>query len=178
MKGQNTGSREKIWAFFHPITAMKMKKISKRCYTVYNNDSLKARLDKFENGGKLDAFRHVFFMASFAQKVGAKKLDRLGELHEKHNYKQFLKGDLEQGELPDSLSSVMDLYNNTIGIEIGRNNKKCSLNELKLICINAINNGKTVFMRRDKNGNYLDCNGRKVELIKKWSLDKCLVSQD
>ena len=80
-------------------------------------------------------------MAAFAQKIKIKKLKKLGIAHEKGNYRQFKKYQNEEGERPDSLSNVMDLKNNDLGLKIGSENKKISLADLKELVINEIKNG-------------------------------------
>ncbi|MES2678287.1 MAG: hypothetical protein V4635_00315 [Bacteroidota bacterium] len=172
---------EKRWALWHPFAALKVKKINTRAFAVYNEKDLRIVLDNFPGGGKLDAFRHTFFMAAFAQKIKVKKLRKLGIAHEKGNYRQFLSSETEEGELPDSLASVMDLQNNELGFKIGSANKDSSLASLKTLVINDITAGKAVIMRRNKNGEYVDCNNARVKKtapVKKWSLPKCLVRSD
>lgn len=118
---------ERRWAILHPFAAIKIKKISSACENYYSPTILKSKLDSFANGGKLDAYRHIFFIASFAQKVKASKIIKLGIAHEKSNYVQFQKYSFENGETPDSLSTVMDLQNNQLGVKIGSNQKKIDL---------------------------------------------------
>jgi len=170
---------EKLWALGHPIAAIKIKNVYKQATIIYRQKTIAAALDNFSNGGKLDAFRHYFYMAAFAQKVKATKLRKLGEAHEKHNYKQFLKSQLEEGEVPDSLSSVMDLKNNELGFKMGESNKKTDLETLKKSVIEKIKAGDAFIMNRNKKGDYLDCDN-KIYLLnakeKKWRLPKCLVS--
>ena len=130
MKSQKLSSYEKCWAIGHPFAAVKVKKISKRCYKIYNKITTNKQLDTFSNGGTLDAFRHAFFMAAFAQKIKVKKLNKLGIAHEKGNYKQFLKNEYENNELPDSIATVMDLKNNALGFIIAQKHKTESLDKI------------------------------------------------
>jgi hypothetical protein len=179
---QKRSRQEWCWAITHPVAALKVKQVSKKCYFIYNNTpSLKNELDSFSNGGKLDAFRHIFFMAAFAQKVKPKKLVRLGIAHEKANYRNFLKGKKEDREFADSLGTVMDLKNNETGILIGRGNKKAGLSDLKNLVLNEIKNGKAVIMKRRKNGMYEDCNGKLIDTALfsgKWFVPKCMVNSN
>ena len=171
---------EKVWAISHPVAALRLKKVYQNCFVIYRQNNIKGQLDTFENGGKIDAFRHVFFMAAFSQKVKVKKIRKLGVAHERGNYLQFKRGQFEEGELPDSLSSVMDLQNNELGFEIGLSNKKIGLENLKEIVINRIIKGEAMIIKRNKQGYYLDCNNKIIELPgeKKWQLKKCLVSSN
>lgn len=178
---QNRSKYEWLWALGHPFAAVKVKMITKKCYFIYNNDpNLKNQLDHFSNGGKLDAFRHVFFMAAFAQKIKVKKLRKLGIAHEKGNYRQFLRSQNEDGEIPDSLETVMDLKNNEVGFEIGKENKKAALENLKDIVVSEIKKGKAMIMKRNNKGIYLDCSNKPIDLwmFRTWSTPKCLVSSD
>jgi hypothetical protein len=167
-------SNEWRWAFFHPFAALKVKKITRQCDQLVKNKNIS--LDGQINGGKLDAFRHVFYMAAYARKMGTRKLRRLGLAHEKGNKKMFTRGVLEEGELPDSLSTVMDLKNNEVGFTIGKENRKAALDELCGIVLDRIKKGDAVIMKRDGGGNYLTCDDRPVIIRKKsWNIPKCLV---
>lgn len=169
------------WAFWHPLAALKVKKITKKCDKEVSRIALVTQLDSFNNGGKSDAFRHSFFMAAYTQKIKVKKLRKLGEAHEKGNYRQFLRSRLENGEVADSLGTAMDLFNNELGFKIGFANKKTSLEMLSGIIISEIKTGKAVIMKRDRHGNYLDCEGKPVNpgvYIQKWFIPKCLVASD
>jgi len=164
------------WAVLHPIAALKVKKIKRNCDKYYQDSSLKFQLDRFENGGKLDAFRHVFYMSAFSQHIKTKKLRKLGEAHEKGNYRQFLKGGKEHGELPDSLGSVMDLKNNEIAFKLSTKTNYLRLEELKNEVIALIKNNGVYFILRDENGNYLNCERQVIRIANKWQNDKCLVT--
>lgn len=174
-------SAEKKWSLCHPISALKIKKIYKKCLPIYKNVANEKLLDSFSNGGKLDAFRHFFFMAAFSQKIKSKKLRNLGIAHEKGNYKDFLKGKNEDGEIPDSLSTVMDLLNNDSGIAFGIKNNKKTPEELKLFILEEIKKGNAFYFKRDFLGRYLTCDNAviAIENYKKvWFVPKCLVTTD
>jgi hypothetical protein len=178
---QKISGPELKWAFFHPVAAVKVKCISKSCKKIYDEKvkSNDPALDHFSYGGKLDAFRHVFYMSAFARKIKVKKLRKLGEAHEKGDYRTFLNSKREFGELPDSVAGQMDLTNNEIGFSIGEKNRKMKLNELQKAVMEAITEGKAVIIKRNAKGNYLDCNGNEIDLEKfhgKWSIPKCLVN--
>jgi hypothetical protein len=172
---------EKKWALFHPFAAMKVKKIQDECVKNYDQRELRQSLDSFPAGGKLDAFRHVYSMAAFSQKIRTGKIRRLGEAHEKGNYRQFKKQQLEEGEKPDSLSSVMDLKNNDLGITIGCNNRSLDLRALGQLVIGAIDEGKALVFKRNNRGEYLDCENKPVDpkkYARRWYVPKCLVRSD
>ncbi len=177
-KFSDRSSYEKHWGFFHPFAALKVKKIYKQCLPYYNELKKTNALDVFENGGKLDAFRHAFFMAAFTQKIKVKKIRKLGIAHEKGNYKHFLNGINEQGELPDSLSSVMDLQNNELGLQVGSENKKKDLRDLRDLVTEEIKKGSAVYFKRNLNAKYQTCSGEIIELENyrsKWFIPKCLM---
>lgn len=173
------GKHEKRWAYLHPFAAVKLKNTKKKCDIIYSAVKDANSLDSYENGGKLDAFRHMFYMSVFAVKVSPNKVRKLGIAHEKDNYISFLKSQNEDGEKADSLSCEMDLLNNEIGIGLAKTNgKKISAVDLRTICMKQINDGNAYFMKRDSLGNYLTCAGEKInfELYKnKWNVPKCLV---
>jgi len=175
------GLPELAWALSHPFAALQVKKLTKKCNAISDPKLINTQLDGFTNGGQADAYRHCFFMAAYAQKIKIKKLRKLGKAHEKTNYRQFLKSGKENGEQPDSLASVMDLINNELGFKLGADHKKIPLKELQQITVSEIKNGKAVIMKRSKNGTYLTCEGKEIDLSSfknKWNIPKCLLASD
>ena len=175
------GFSEYKWSFFHPIAAMRVRKITETCNKMANSRTVKLALDSFSNGGKIDAFRHIYYMASYSQVVKGYKIKKLGIEHEKSNYRQFRNLETENDELPDSLSSVMDLRNNELGIKLGLANRNLNPNELQSLVIEEIKKGNALIMLRKKNGNYLNCKGEVIDLKQykqRWSIPKCLVRSD
>jgi hypothetical protein len=166
------------WAFFHPFSALRVKHITGRCDVLYQAYKKRAEPDAFENGGRLDAFRHCFYMAAYAQKIKRRKLIRLGHAHEKGNYKSFLRSQTEEGELADFMSCEMDLFNNYLGISLGSENRNLDLDSLAVLVITAIYQGRAAIMKRNVNGQYLKCGGEVLDLDrfkKDWMRPKCLV---
>lgn len=171
-------SYEKRWALARPFAALKIKKIYKKCLPYYLEVKKTGSLDTCENGGKLDAFRHAYFMAAFAQKINVKKIRKLGIAHEKGNYKRFLKGIKEDGELADSLSTVMDLHNNELGFKIGVANSKIDYKKLRDEVATQIFSGKSLFFKRNARNQYVTCNGSLIildDFKNKWFIPKCLI---
>ena len=169
---------EKWWAFFHPFIAKKAYKLTLKARETAKVVAKDSVLDHDENGGQVDAFRHSYWMALLSQKIKPKKAFKLGKAHEMGNKLSFIKGDYEDGTQADSLSSAMDIYNNAVGIEIGRANKKVTEEELKQLVIQSVLSGDMRILKKDKQGNYLDCNGNKIDLVlysRKWSVPKCLI---
>ncbi|PJB15106.1 MAG: hypothetical protein CO118_05150 [Flavobacteriales bacterium CG_4_9_14_3_um_filter_32_8] len=169
---------EKWWVVSHPFVAKKALKV-----TIYTREIAKEvkedKLLKGEgNGDQIDAFRHTFWMANLMLEIGGRRAKKLGKAHEKGNYKDFKKHRLEDGILPDRISSEMDLFNNEVGIELG---KKCSKFELKSIVIDLVLNGNCKIIKMDKEGSFIDCEGNIIpaESLKgKWENEKCLVSSN
>src|SRR5437763_1189417 len=103
---------EKWWAFTHPFIACKAYKLSVKAMEATKEMMKDSTIDHDSNGGQLDAFRHSYWMALLSQKISPRKAKRLGKAHEKGDYLNFKKHRLEDGLLPDSMASVMDLCNN------------------------------------------------------------------
>jgi len=172
-----TSRYEFWWALGHPFAALKVKKIYSKASKLYDENSLKVKLDAYPSGGKLDAFRHVFYFAAFAQKIKPNKVLKLGKAHEKTNYLDFKRGILEDKFAADSLSCVMDLLNNEVGVKLGRENKNKSLEELKLKVIDLVNNGDVYHILRDREGRFIDCNNNVIDMSiykGKWYIPKCI----
>lgn len=175
----NISKYERRWALFHPFAACRIKKHQKEMYAVYKEVRGSNLLDAYASGGRLDAFRHVFAMAYFVRFVKPHKLRQLGRAHERGNYLHYRKGILEEGELPDSIATVMDLRNNEIGISLGCENGNLTIGELKLKVIEKIKDGGAFILLRDSAGRYLDCERCVIEaeeLKGAWRTPRCLVA--
>jgi len=175
-------SRAEIsWALKHPVAALRVKKITRQCDVIYAEYKERGQPDQLENGGRLDAFRHTFYMAAYAQKINKRKLVQLGLAHEAGNYSDFLNAKLENGEIPDFFSCEMDLYNNELGIKTGSENQELTLDSLAGLVVQTISEGRAVIMKRNKNAMYLKCSGEVLQLelySKEWRVPKCLVNSD
>src|SRR5690242_10088453 len=87
-----TSRYEFWWALGHPFAALKVKKVYSKASKLFDQNELKVKLDVYTSGGKLDAFRHVFYFAAFAQKIKPRKVLKLGKAHERTNYLDFKRG--------------------------------------------------------------------------------------
>lgn len=176
----NLSKYEKRWALVHPFTAVKVKKHQREMYVICKEVKQQKLLDTFENGGKLDAFRHMFAMAYFSKYISVKKLRKLGIAHEKGNYLQYLNNQSDEaGELPDSVSSVMDLKNNDIALSMAKEVKKLSIEEVEQKVINLILAGGGFIIKRNREGLYVDCDGNIIsrqKMYKQWNIPKCLTA--
>ncbi len=169
---------EKWWVATHVFVAKKTLKISE--YAKQTADSLThdTILDGDPAGGQVDAFRHCFWMSMLTQQIGWRRAGKLGNAHEKSNYLDYKKHRNEEGILPDKISSDMDYVNNDTGIQIGLDNPELSRDSLKTLIIRKIKAGELLIIKKDKNGNYLDCDGNIIDLKKYygiWEIPKCLV---
>ena len=173
---------EKWWVFTHPFVASGAFKITTEARK--ESDSLMAilALDSDPYGGQIDAFRHAYWMARLAQTMKWKKAIRLGKAHEKANKISFKKNRFdEEGLLPDSVSTTMDLFNNEVGVAIGCNFKFVSKQQIRDKVIQEIKSGRMRIILKNKQGNELKCDGKvldKNEFAGKWSIPKCLVNSD
>ena len=169
---------EKRWVKRHVFVARKAFRISLQAEALY----LKAMQDSIitgpENGGNPDAFRHALWMAMLTQSIGKKKALRLGKAHEKANYAYFLQHRLEYGQLPDSVSSVMDLLNNETGAQLGLDMPKANVHELQTALLQLVQNGKLHIIKTKPDGAWLMCDGTEPDGTQwqgQWHIPKCLV---
>ena len=110
---------------------------------------------------------------------------KLGIAHEKGNYLTFKKGKLEDGEHPDSMSSVMDMMNNKKGIETGMilktekpmNDREALIRKM----IAVLKKGQAFILLKDMGNHFLTCNHDMIDsrlYQEKWNIPKCLVKSD
>ena len=168
----------KKWVILHPFKAKKALKISLEVQRISDSIQQTTLLDGDASGGQVDAFRHAFWMARLHQELGKSAARTLGKAHEKENCITFKKGKLEDGVLPDEISSTMDLWNNEQGLKLIKKGSKISEKGLIFRVINAIKSGKMKIIKKDKKENFLTCDGfiiPKIELKGKWKNNKCLI---
>ena len=169
---------EKTWVIFHSFKAKKAYLISLEAESLKDSIKNTRVVGSDNNGGHLDAFKHSFWMARLTQSIGNRSAYSLGKAHEKGNYQTFKKGKLEDGFLPDKPSTDMDLFNNKVGIEIGEKFKSSPKHKLINIVIDSVLNGRMRVLLKDTNGNFLDCDKKRIpldSLKNKWNTKKCLV---
>lgn len=172
---------KKIWVLFHPFKAKKTLKISNETKRVADSIAKTNLLDGDAAGGQVDAFRHGYWMARLTQEMGKRAARSLGKAHEKENYLTYRKRKLENGVIPDEISSEMDLYNNDQGIKLISKGGKVPKKGLIYRIINAIKSGKLKIIKKDKKGNFLTCKGEVIaqeDLKGKWKNNKCLISSE
>ncbi len=180
-KFNKLSSAKKWWVIFHPFKAKKALKISLEANRVSDSIRHTNLLDRDHAGGQVDAFRHAYWMARLKEEIGTRAARSLGKSHEKDNHKMFKKRKLEEGVLPDEISSEMDLYNNEIGLSLTSKGIKTPKKGLIYRVINAITAGKMKIIKKDKKGRFLTCNSLIIKssaLKGKWKNDKCLVNSN
>jgi hypothetical protein len=169
---------EKCWVLFHPFKATTSLRITKIVLSDVDSVKKTGTLGSDLNGGKLDAFKHAYWMASLTVTIGKKKSLRLGKAHEKGNWQEFKKHRLEDSILPDSVSSSMDLHNNSAGAGVVIKCENISKNIIRERIIDLLKEGKLVIIKKDDQGNYLYCDGTFIDTNKwkgKWDIPKCLI---
>ena len=169
------------WVIFHPFKAKKALQLSKVANKVTDSIRKTSLLDGDPSGGQVDAFRHAFWMAILKQEIGNSAAKSLGKAHEKENYQTFKKRKLEDGVVPDEISSIMDLHNNEEGLKLIKRRSKTSQKTLIYKIVNAIKAGKMKIIKKDIHGNYLTCKEKvilKESLKGKWKNNKCLISSN
>lgn len=173
---------EKRWVRHHPCAALKVRTITYLVRKEVIEYSRKNLVDTLFNGGTADAFRHCYWMALCAQKIGSKKALSLGEAHEKGNREQFEKGLTEDAILQDSISCLMDLYNNRIGIGLVSDQKSKDAETLKFHILEKIKQGELMILKRNISNQFIDCEGntviKPIGHQRKWQLPYCLVTSN
>ncbi len=172
---------KRMWVVFHPFKAKKALIISKEANKIADSIKKSPLLDNDAAGGQVDAFRHAYWMARLHQKIGKSAARSLGKAHEKENYQTYKKRKLEDGVVPDKISSTMDLFNNEIGLSLTQKNRKTSKKGLVYKIINAILAGKLKIIKKDKQGSFLTCDDvliSRESLKGKWENNKCLVNSN
>ena len=171
----------KIWVLTHPFSACKALAISREAVEMTDKKKNDNRLDSLYNGGKLDAFRHAYWMALLARQFNCNRAYKLGNAHERGNILDFKKAALEEGQPVDSVSIAMDLYNNCVGVQAGFNNPEVSNEVLAEIIISQIIEGQMLIINRNEIGQFLNCDGQIIEETAwkgKWNNERCLVNSD
>ena len=143
----------KRWVFFHPFKATKSLVISKETNKVADSIAKTNLLDGDASGGQVDAFRHAYWMARLTQEMGSNAARSLGKAHEKENYLMYKKRKLEDGVVPDKISSEMDLYNNDEGIKLIDKGSDVNKKGLIFRIVNAIKAGEFKVIKKDNKGN-------------------------
>ena len=172
---------ERFWVLTHIFKAKRALNISKEARVKADSIANTTTLDGDKNGGQVDAFRHSYWQARLTQGIGKRASYKLGKAHEKGSYIYYKRHKLEDGTIPDKISSDMDLYNNKVGASIVFRREELTKKEIEAEVIKLIKNGIMKIIAKDKKGNFLDCDGNIIEketLKGKWENNKCLVNSN
>jgi hypothetical protein len=172
---------EKTWVVFHVFKAKKAFEISEEAQRVADSVAKTPLLDGDKSGGQVDAFRHAYWMARLRQEIGENAALRLGKAHEKSNYQQYKKSQLEDGENPDEASSKMDIFNNAVGVTYTEKGIPYPKNGLIYRIVNGILAGDYKVIKKNQKRNYLTCDDIPIsqkELKGKWANNKCLINSN
>jgi hypothetical protein len=178
---QRLSHPEKHWVYKHPFIARKAWHITQEVLQTTQEEIHDSLLDGKANGGQVDAFRHAYWMTRMTLGIGARKARLLGIAHEQGNEADFRKGRTEEGALSDSIASVMDLKNNTVGIELARQYPLSKPAEIRLLVIDAVLRGKLFILLMDVGGNRYDCSGNRIDPAEwkgQWNIPECLVKSN
>ena len=173
---------EKCWVMMHPFVAKKAMLASRQVLIITDSIAKLGIIGNDNNGGKLDAFKHSYWMVYLSFKIGSRKALKLGKAHEKGNYLQWKKKMLEDFILPDSVSSEMDLKNNREGIRIYKECKHVHFkSEMIDKTLQELAEGKLFIIKKDENKSYLTCDNHPIlmeEWKGKWGIPKCIIASN
>lgn len=168
--------KDKIWVMKNYSSIKKAYKISLDVLKTMDSLNKQNFLGGNTEGGKFDAFRHIYWTYSLTKEIGEEKTRRVGEIYENYNRYIFNNSDYSGY---DSVSMTMDLFNNDIGIELGKNKITDSLifNEIT----NIIFSGKAKIVKKNTLEQSLDENDNVIpeeEWKKKWINNRKLVNSN
>lgn len=172
---------EKCWAIFHPFVARKAFQATLQTQMVTDSIKKTGIIGTDNSGGKLDAFKHAYWIGGVSIAIGSRKALKLGKAHEKGNRQQFKKHQMEDHELPDSVSSCMDLFNNNQGANVVKEHPDITFQQLQKNILELLRNGQLKCILKNRHGEFLTCDGRIIQpkdWFGKWGVPKCLIRSD
>lgn len=168
--------KDKIWVMKNYSSIKKAYKISLDVLKTMDSLNRENFLGGNTEGGKFDAFRHIYWTYSLTKGIGEEKTRRVGEIYE--NYNRYIFNNNNYSDY-DSVSMAMDLFNNEIGIELEKSKIADSLifNEIT----NIIFSGKAKIVKKNTLEQSLDENDNVIpeeEWKKKWINNRKLVNSN
>lgn len=168
--------KDKIWVMKNYSSIKKAYKISLDVLKTMDSLNRENFLGGNTEGGKFDAFRHIYWTYSLTKEIGEEKTRRVGEIYE--NYNRYIFNNIDYSGY-DSVSMAMDLFNNEIGIELEKSKIADSLifNEIT----NIIFSGKAKIVKKNTLEQSLDENDNVIpeeEWKKKWINNRKLVNSN
>jgi hypothetical protein len=127
-------------------------------------------------GGRFDAFRHVFWMYSLSKELGKEKARRIGKIYEKYNEYVF-KTQTMSGY--DKAGEDMDLFNNEVGINLSKENIVDSLVFSRIE--ELILNGEVKIIKKNDKQESLDKDNNIIKdsvWKKSWQNDRVLINSN
>lgn len=173
---KSMSSKDKFWAVGHYNSVMTAINISKDVMKTMDSLDNEKFLGGNSEGGKFDAFRHIYWMYSLSSEIGEENARRIGEIYENYNYYVFTQRPLSGY---DSVGMAMDLFNNDLGIGLSKTieDKSFVFKEIE----NIIIQGKAKVIKKNQNSESLDINGDiipKEEWKSSWVNRRVLVNSD
>jgi hypothetical protein len=162
----------------HPFKAKKAMQLSMEARAEAELKIKDPDLDGDYAGGQVDAFRHVFWMSYLTVNIGGPAAVSLGRAYERSNKIDFKKKLLEEGYLPDFVTSQMDLQNNDVGVNLGKQFPDAGKTDLIEQAKQCILKGEAFIVKKNKKGEFLTSQNRiipKDEYLGKWFTSKVLV---
>lgn len=179
LKSYNRLSKpEQQWVRRYPIAAFRTHNLADSAKKEAIRRIKDPDLDGDIEGGMVDAFKHTFWMALTAQKIGAEKAILLGKAHEDANKIEFDNNPRRKGITQDSIASRMDMLNNIEGARIGETYPNMPYQELIIIVKQAVVDGKCWKIKKKNIKTYLDSSDNIINIHdydNKWAIPKVLV---
>ena len=168
--------KDKVWVMKNYSSIKKAYKISLDVINTMDSLNKQNFLGGNTEGGKFDAFRHIYWTYSLTREIGEEKTRRVGEIYENYNKYIFL---TKHYCGYDSVSMAMDLFNNEIGINLGKNKIDDSLIFNKITDLILSGNAKivkknTLHQSLDDNDNVIP----EEEWKKNWINNRKLVNSN
>lgn len=159
--------KDKIWVMKNYSSIKKAYKISLDVLKTMDSLNKQNFLGGNTEGGKFDAFRHIYWTYSLTKEIGEEKTRRVGEIYE--NYNRYIFNNIAYSGY-DSVSMTMDLFNNDIGIELEKSKIADSLifNEIT----NIILSGKAKIVKKNTLEQSLDENDNVIPEEEWKKMDK------
>jgi hypothetical protein len=167
---------DKVWVMKNYSSVKKAQKISQNVINVMDSLNKEKFLGGNSEGGRFDAFRHVFWMYSLSKELGKEKARRIGKIYEKYNEYVF-KTQTMSGY--DKAGEDMDLFNNEVGINLSKENIVDSLVFSRIE--ELILNGEAKIIKKNDKKESLDKNNNIIEdsvWKKSWQNDRVLINSN
>jgi hypothetical protein len=167
---------DKVWVMKNYSSVKKAQKISQNVINTMDSLNKEKFLGGNSEGGRFDAFRHVFWMYSLSKELGKEKARRIGKIYEKYNEYVF-KTQTMSGY--DKAGEDMDLFNNEVGINLSKENIVDSLVFSRIE--ELILNGEVKIIKKNDKQESLDKDNNIIKdsvWKKSWQNDRVLINSN